>query len=82
MVRLPNGRFVVPVRPEAKGKKRPGRNASQAAKDAYYMPRKGGPIQIAARPFIRPAIAKFPEVERVMRERYFAELKARGVRLK
>jgi hypothetical protein len=46
------------VRPEAKGKPKPKRKASQAVKDAYYVPRKGGPKQIPARPFVRPALAK------------------------
>lgn len=37
------------------------------------------PRQIGARPFIRPAIAKFPQAEAAMRERYFEELLAKGL---
>ena len=37
------------------------------------------PKQIAARPFIRPAMAKMPEAEAAMRERFLAELAARRV---
>lgn len=46
------------VRPGMDGTKRPGRRASQAQKDAYFvtLPQ---PVQVAARPFIRPAIDKF-----------------------
>jgi hypothetical protein len=52
------GRIRPMVRPGMDGKPRPGRNASQAAKDAYYVPLPQ-PVQVAARPFIRPAIDKF-----------------------
>lgn len=37
------------------------------------------PKQVAARPFIRPAMAKMPEAEAAMRERFLAELAARKV---
>lgn len=37
------------------------------------------PLQIPGRPFVRPAIAKMPEAEMAMRERFLAELAARGV---
>lgn len=46
------------VRPGMDGSKRPPRRASQAQKDAYYVPLPS-PVQVAARPFIRPAIQKF-----------------------
>lgn len=49
------------VRPEAQGKPKPRQRASQAVKDAYYVPLEGGPRLVAARPFIRPAIAKAAE---------------------
>jgi hypothetical protein len=51
-----DGHWYTAVRPEMRGKPRPRRNASQAEKDAYYVLRKGGPIQIPARPFIRPVV--------------------------
>lgn len=50
-----DGHWYTLVRPSMRGKPAPKRNASQAEKDAYYVPRKGGPIQIAAHPFVRPA---------------------------
>ena len=37
------------------------------------------PRQVAARPFIRPAIARLPEAEQAMAARFIAELSARGV---
>ena len=59
--------------------KRPGRKASQAAKDAYYVPLKGGPKVVAARPFIRPAMALFPQAQAAMVERLLQELADKGV---
>lgn len=49
------------VRPEAQGKPKPKQRAPQSVKDAYYVPLPGGPRLVAARPFIRPAVAKFGE---------------------
>ena len=48
-----NGEWHTVVRPEMKGKPVPRSGASQAEKDAYWMPRKGGPIFRGPRPFIR-----------------------------
>lgn len=56
-----DGQIRPMVRPGMEGKPRPGRRAAQATKDAYYVPLEGGPRQVAARPFIRPAMARFPE---------------------
>lgn len=53
------GRVRPKVRPEKQGMPRPSRRASQTVKDAYYVPRAGGPVQVAARPFVRPAMAQF-----------------------
>lgn len=53
-----DGKIRPMVRPGMDGKPRPGRNASQAQKDAYYVTLPS-PVQVAARPFIRPAIDKF-----------------------
>jgi hypothetical protein len=59
-----DGQWHTAVRPEHHGKKAPwvgtgkkGRNrkASQAEKDAWYVLRPGGPVQISAKPFLRPA---------------------------
>jgi hypothetical protein len=50
------GKFYTLVRPSKRGMPKPGRRASQAAKDAYYVLRAGGPQQIPAQPFVRPAV--------------------------
>lgn len=55
-----DGRFYTAVRPEMRGKPKPGRRASQSAKDAYFV-RLPVPLQVAAQPFVRPAATKFPE---------------------
>lgn len=47
------GEFKTKIRPEAKGKKRPSRFAPQSVKDAYYVLRKGGPVQWLPKSFIR-----------------------------
>lgn len=54
-----DGQWYTAVRPEMRGKPKPKRRASQAAKDAYYVLRKDGPVQLAARPFVRPAQSQF-----------------------
>lgn len=43
------------VRPGMEGQPRPRRSASQAAKDAYYVPRPGGPLRVAGKAFLRNA---------------------------
>lgn len=48
-----NGQWYTAVKPEMRGKPRPKRRASQAEKDAYYVPRKGGPVQWLPRSFLR-----------------------------
>ena len=57
----PKGEWKTAIRPEMQGKPRPKRRAPQAVKDAYYMPRPGGPQMVAARPFVRPALDKTPQ---------------------
>jgi HK97 gp10 family phage protein len=54
-----DGNFYTAVRPDARGKRRPGRGASQAVKDAYYVPLPA-PKQVPARSFVRRAEVKFP----------------------
>lgn len=53
-----DGQIRPMVRPGMDGKPRPKGRASQAEKDAYYIPLPT-PIQVPARPFVRPAIDKF-----------------------
>lgn len=47
-----NGEWYTVKRPGVTGKP-PGRKASQAQKDAYWMPRKGGPVFHPAKSFLR-----------------------------
>jgi hypothetical protein len=54
-----DGNWYTAVRPSMRGKRKPSRNASQAVKDAYYVPRAGGAAQIPARSFVRKATAQF-----------------------
>lgn len=61
-----DGKFVTKIRPGMKGKKKPGRKASQAAKDAYYVPLPQ-PVQVAARPFMRTVIDKFDDAANAAR---------------
>lgn len=54
-----NGRFRGPrVRAGMQGKPKPGRHASQATKDAYWVTLPT-PVQVPAKAFIRRAIGKF-----------------------
>lgn len=54
------GKFVTLRRPESKGKPPPGRKASKAVKDAYYMPWPDGRVRVAPpKPFVRAASSKF-----------------------
>jgi hypothetical protein len=48
-----DGQWHTAIRPEKQDTPKPKRNASQAVKDAYYVLRKGGPIQHAPRSFLR-----------------------------
>jgi hypothetical protein len=65
-----DGRIRPMVRPGMEGRPKPGRRASQDAKDAYWVPLPGGPRQVAARPFVRPAAAKFPDAQAAMEGEY------------
>lgn len=55
------GEWKTMIRPEMQGKPKPRRKASQAEKDAYYVLRKGGPVQHPGKAFIRRAQDKFPQ---------------------
>lgn len=55
------GEWKTAIRPSKQGTPKPSRRASQAVKDAYYVPRPGGPQFVAAKPFIRPALDKTPQ---------------------
>jgi hypothetical protein len=55
-----DGQIRPMVRPGMDSSKRPGRRASQAAKDAYYVPLPT-PIQVPAKAFVRRSVDKFPQ---------------------
>lgn len=74
-----DGKWYTAVRPEMQGKPKPRRNAPQSVKDAYYVPRKGGPIQHPARPFIRSAVSAFDRAAEAMTAAFTAELQRKGV---
>jgi Flp pilus assembly protein TadG len=57
-----DGNFYTAKRPSARGKRRPGRGASQATKDEYYVTLPA-PRQVAALAFVRRAQVKFPQAE-------------------
>jgi hypothetical protein len=48
-----DGQWHTAIRPEMRGKPAPKRRAAQSVKDAYYVLRKGGPIQHLPRSFLR-----------------------------
>lgn len=57
-----DGKWYTAVRPEKKGMRKPGRYATQAEKDAYYVPL-AVPRQVGAQSFIRKAMSAFPAAE-------------------
>lgn len=56
-----DGQIRPMVRPGMEGTRPPGRRASRAEKDAYYVTRPGGPIQVPAKAFVRNAASRFPQ---------------------
>lgn len=69
-----DGKFYTLVRPSMRGKPKPRRRASQAQKDAYYVVREGGPKQVAAQPFMRPAFYKQGEAFAAVSAKFFEVL--------
>jgi hypothetical protein len=53
------GNIRMRVQPGMQGKPKPRRKASQAEKDAYYVPLDGGPVQVAGKAFVRRAESAF-----------------------
>ncbi len=72
------GEWKTMVRPEMRGKPKP-ETKNRAVLDAYYVPRKNGPVQWLAKSFIRNAKDKMPEAREAMRLRFAEELRAKGV---
>jgi hypothetical protein len=65
-----NGDWYTVARPGMKGKPKPGREASQATKDAYWMPRKDGPVFILPKSFLRSSYeAKKGEAVKAVQDR-------------
>jgi hypothetical protein len=69
-----DGRWYTAIRPGMKGKKAPPRKASQSVKDAYYVPL-ASPRQVAAQPFIRPALAVSPQAAAAAEKALWAYLR-------
>jgi len=70
-----DGEWYTVKRPGAKGKP-PGRNASQAQKDAYWMPRKGGPVFWLPKSFLRSSYeAKRAEAAKAAKDRFLQLVK-------
>lgn len=58
-----DGRWHTAIRPDKQGTPKPSRTASQAVKDAYYVPRPGGPVHWIGKAFIRRATSKFRQAQ-------------------
>ena len=56
-----DGQIRVMVRPGMENKPKPKRGDSQEYKNRYWVTLPGGPVQVPPKPFVRPAISKFPE---------------------
>lgn len=72
-----DGKWYTLVRPSMRGKPKPRRRASQAEKDAYYVLRAGGPQQVAAQPFMRPAFSRRDEAIAAVRAKFLDVLGAK-----
>jgi hypothetical protein len=68
-----DGNWYTAKRPGAAGTRKPGRGASQAAKDAYYVPL-ATPKQVRAEAFVRRAQVKFPQAEAAAADALFREI--------
>lgn len=55
-----DGNWYTAKRASARGMPKPKRRASQAAKDAYYLPL-ANPRHVGAQGFVRRAVSKFPQ---------------------
>ena len=54
------------VRADKQGTPKPKRRASQAEKDAYYVPRPGGPVYVPGKHFMSRAAQAAPEAEQAI----------------
>lgn len=67
------------VRPGMEGKKRPGRRASQAAKDAYYVALPA-PVQVPGRAFVRNAASAMPEAYQAAEDELIRRIQQKGAK--
>lgn len=74
-----DGQIRPMVRPGMDGQKRPRRRASQAEKDAYYVPRPGGPLHVPGKAFVRRAVDQFPKALDAAEVEFTQQLKKRGL---
>ena len=56
-----DGQIRLMVRPGMEQKPKPVRGDSQEYKNRYWVTLPGGPVQVPPKPFVRPAISKFPQ---------------------
>lgn len=71
------GRVRPMVRPGMDGQKRPGRHASQAEKDAYFVPLPT-PKQVPGKAFVRSAASAIPAAQAAAEEEVVRRLLKRG----
>lgn len=74
------GRVRPMVRPGMDGKPKPGRRASQAEKDAYYVPLPE-PKQVPGRAFVRSAASAIPAAQAAAEEEVVRRLLKKGANL-
>jgi hypothetical protein len=75
-----DGKWYTAVRPAMRGKPAPNSRASQAVKDAYYVLRKGGPIQHPAKAFARNAAQRGADVQVAVEDVFVDALIRRSAR--
>lgn len=74
-----DGEWYTVAKPFKKKADKPGRYATQAQKDAYWMPRKGGPVFHAPKSFLRSSYeAKKTEAAQAVQARMVQLLKEAG----
>ena len=71
-----NGQIRPMIRPGMENTRKPGRRASQAEKDAYYVTLPA-PVQVPAKPFLRPALSKMEAAMSAAREEIMKRIGAK-----
>lgn len=70
-----DGKWHTSVKPEMRGKKLPRGKLSQAVKDAYFVQLKT-PVQVAAKPFMRPAADQMDKAIAAVETEFFKRINA------